>query len=483
MRDSFRDECGVFGILGDPEAARITYLGLYALQHRGQESSGIVASDGAVLRLEVEMGLVADVFTGERLSRLPGHMAIGHNRYSTAGGSDLSNAQPLVVAYSRGGLAVAHNGNLVNAAALRRELEEEGAIFRSTMDTEVIVHLIARSRRERLEDRVAEALGRVEGAYSLLLMTEDRLIGVRDPRGFRPLLLGRRGDACVLASESCAFDLIEGEVIREVEPGEVVVADASGVTSHHPFAPEAPKPCVFELVYFARPDSRVFGRNVYQVRKALGERLAEEHPVEADRVVPVPDSGVPAAMGFARRSGIPFELGLIRNHYVGRTFIEPRQSIRHFGVKVKLNPVRDVLEGRRVVIVDDSIVRATTAKKIVYMLRQTGAREVHVRVSSPPITDSCFYGIDTPRREELIASSQSVEEIRRFLGADSLGYLSLEGMLEAAGGLPEEGRSPESEAGYCTACFTGCYPVSVPEGAVSAALREVDPDPARVTLR
>ncbi|MBI2880002.1 MAG: amidophosphoribosyltransferase [Candidatus Tectomicrobia bacterium] len=476
MLDHFRDQCGVFGVLGDPEAASITYLGLYALQHRGQESSGIVASDGSVLRLEVGMGLVADVFTAERLGRLPGRLAIGHNRYSTAGSSNLANAQPLVVTYSRGGLAVAHNGNLVNARELRRELEKEGAIFRSTTDTEVIVHLIARSQRERLEDRVTEALSRVEGAYALVLMTEDKLIGVRDPRGFRPLLLGRRGGACVLASESCAFDLIEGEVIREVESGEMVVASASGLASFHPFPPAEPKPCVFELVYFARPDSRVFGQNVYQARKAMGERLAEEHPAEADLVIPVPDSGVPAAMGYARRSGIPFEFGLIRNHYVGRTFIEPRQSIRHFGVKVKLNPVNKLLEGSRLVVVDDSIVRATTMRKIVYMLRQAGAREVHVRISSPPIKDSCFYGIDTPRREELIASSHSVEETRRFLGADTLGYLSLEGMLEAAGDRRSAGRpaSRGEEAGYCTACFTGCYPVPVPERMRSSAIREPD---------
>ncbi|MFQ5915417.1 MAG: amidophosphoribosyltransferase [Nitrospinota bacterium] len=466
MLDRLHEECGVFGILGDPEAARIAYLGLYALQHRGQESTGIVASDGQVLRLEVGMGLVADVFTEERLCRLPGRLAIGHNRYSTTGSSVIANAQPFMVTYSRGGLAVAHNGNLVNAQSLRRQLEEEGAIFRSTMDTEVIVHLIARSKRERLEDRVAESLEHVEGAYSLLLMTEDRLLGVRDPLGFRPLWLGRRGEAHILASESCALDLIEGEAIREVEPGEMVVLDGSGATSLRPFHPVPPTPCVFELVYFARPDSRVFGRNVYRVRKAMGRRLAEEHPAEADLVSPVPDSGVPAAMGYAHRMGIPFELGLIRNHYVGRTFIEPRQSIRHFGVKVKLNPVSDVLDGARVVVVDDSIVRATTAKKIVYMLRQAGAKEVHVRVSSPPITHSCFYGIDTPCREELIASSHSVDEIRCFLGADTLGYLSLEGMLEAVGdAFRETGPAAGArEPGYCTACFTGKYPISVPDG-------------------
>ena len=466
MTDHFRDECGVFGILGDPEAARITYLGLYALQHRGQESTGIAVSDGDELRLEVGMGLVADVFSEECLSRLPGDLAVGHNRYSTTGSSALVNAQPFVVTYSRGALAVAHNGNLVNASELRIELEEDGAIFRSTMDTEAIVHLVARSRRERLEDRVIDALASVRGAYSLLLMTERKLIGVRDPHGLRPLLLGRRGSASVLASESCALDLMEGEVIREVEPGEMVVIDETGLQSYWPFQPVAPAPCVFELVYFARPDSRVFGRNVYQVRKAMGERLAEEHPTEADLVIPVPDSGVPAAMGYAHRAGLPFELGLIRNHYVGRTFIEPAQSIRHFGVKVKLNPVNDLLEGRRVVVVDDSIVRATTAKKIVQMLRQAGAKEVHVRVSSPPITHSCFYGIDTPRSEELIASSHSVDGICRFLTADSLGYLSLEGMLETAGGQisPEsEAGGKEPDSGFCSACFTGDYPVPIPD--------------------
>ncbi len=466
MADHFCDECGVFGILGDPEAARITYLGLYSLQHRGQESTGIVASDGGELRLEVGMGLVADVFTEERLSRLPGDLAVGHNRYSTTGSSALVNAQPLVVTYSRGALAVAHNGNLVNASELRIELEEEGAIFRSTMDTEVIVHLVARSRQERLEDRVIDALSSVRGAYSLLLMTERKLIGVRDPHGLRPLWLGRRSSSFVLASESCALDLVEGEVIRELEPGEMVVIDETGLQSHWPFQPVAPTPCVFELVYFARPDSRVFGRNVYQVRKAMGERLAEEHPAEADLVIPVPDSGVPAAMGYAHRAGLPFELGLIRNHYVGRTFIEPAQSIRHFGVKVKLNPVSYLLEGRRVVVVDDSIVRATTAKKIVQMLRQAGAKEVHVRVSSPPITHSCFYGIDTPRPEELIASSHPVDGICRFLTADSLGYLSLEGMLETAGGQisPESGAGGKNpDSGFCSACFTGDYPIPIPD--------------------
>ena len=458
MAEGLREACGVFGISGDSEAANLTYLGLYALQHRGQESAGIVSSDGQTLRAEVGMGLVAEVFTEERLKYLSGSLAIGHNRYSTSGSSDLANAQPLLARTSRGTFALAHNGTLVNAKEIRNWLESEGAIFRSMMDTEIVVHLIARSRQEAFEDRVVEALGMVEGAYSLLLMTEGALIGVRDPHGFRPLVLGRRQGAYVLASESCALDLIDGELVREIEPGEMVVIDRAGIRTFRPFESSSPAPCIFEFVYFARPDSTVFGRNVYQVRRRLGERLAAESPAEADIVIPIPDSGVPAAMGYAHGAGLPFEMGLIRNHYVGRTFIEPEQAIRHFGVKIKLNAVRASLEGRRVVVVDDSIVRATTSRKIVHMIRQAGATEVHMRISSPPITGPCFYGIDTPRREELIASNHSVAEIEKFLEADSLAYLSLKGMLEAVDGPG----LTKPEGHFCAACFTGDYPVPVP---------------------
>ena len=450
MADELGEKCGVFGIYGHPEAAKLTYLGLYALQHRGQESSGIVSSDGTMLHAEVGMGLVADVFHERRLARLPGEMAIGHNRYSTTGSSLLRNAQPMVISYSGGSLAVAHNGNLVNAAEIRQTLEQEGAIFRSTTDTEVIVHLIARSAEAHFADRVVDALRKVRGAYSLLLMTEKQMIGVRDSFGFRPLVLGRLEEQTyLLASETCALDLIGAEYIREVAPGEMVVIGEQGVEFFRPFPPTRHAFCIFEFIYFARPDSIVFEKNVYPIRKALGKQLAREAPVEADVVIPVPDSGLPAALGYAEEAGIPFEMGLIRNHYVGRTFIEPQQAIRHFGVKVKLNPVKHFLEGKRVVVVDDSIVRGTTGQKIVVMLKQAGAKEVHVRISSPPSIGPCFYGIDTPSKRELIAANQSLEEIRAFLGADSLGYLSLKGLLQA---VSAEGHE------FCTACFTGDYP-------------------------
>ncbi|MBI3015560.1 MAG: amidophosphoribosyltransferase [Candidatus Tectomicrobia bacterium] len=455
MAEKFKDACGVFGIYGHPEAAKITYLGLHALQHRGQESSGIVTSDQERLYVEIGMGLVADVFSGEVLRRLPGDMAIGHNRYSTTGASHIKNAQPFVAEYMRGGLAIAHNGNLVNATSLRAELEENGSIFRSTNDTEVIAHLIAVSHRKPFLDRVVEALTRVRGAYSLLLMTEKELIAARDPYGFRPLCLGALGEAHVVASETCALDLIEASHVRDVEPGEILIINGEGVTSMKPFKPVFPHQCIFEFVYFARPDSTIFGENVYLVRQALGRQLAREAPVDADIVVPVPDSGVPAAMGFSKQSGIPFELGLIRNHYVGRTFIEPQQSIRHFGVKIKLNTVRRLVEGKRVIVIDDSIVRGTTSRKIVSMIRGAGAREVHMRISSPPTTHPCYYGIDTPTRRELIAASRSCEEIRRYLEVDSLQYLSLDGLISAV----EEA----THGRYCSACFTGRYPVTFPE--------------------
>jgi len=451
--DKFHDECGIFGVFDHPEAANLTYLGLYALQHRGQESAGIAATDGTGLHVEKAMGWVSDVFGPERLRRLPGRSAIGHVRYSTAGSSTLRNAQPISATFSRGPIALAHNGNLVNAEVLRRELEAAGAIFQSTSDSEVILHLLARVERQALERILPQALAQVTGAYSLVMLTPDTLIGCRDPHGFRPLLIGRLGEAWLLASETCALDLLEADFVRDVEPGEIVLIDRNGLRSMTPFPAKKQLQCVFEYVYFARPDSTLWGQNVYQARKALGHRLAEEHPADADVVVPVPDSGLGAALGFAERSGIPFELGLIRNHYVGRTFIEPRQSIRSFGVKIKLNPVASVLDGQRVVLIDDSIVRGTTSRKIVHMVRDAGAREVHMRISSPPTTGPCYYGIDTPLKSELIASRHSVEQIREHVGATSLAYLSQEGLLRAVGDA--EGRR------HCTACFSGRYPVAV----------------------
>ncbi|MCL5966733.1 MAG: amidophosphoribosyltransferase [Deltaproteobacteria bacterium] len=452
MFDKWHEECGIFGVFGHPEAANLTYLGLYALQHRGQESAGIASSDGQVITFHKEMGLVADIFDDRTLSCLPGSAAIGHVRYSTTGSSELKNAQPVVVDLDPGSIAVAHNGNLVNAHVLRKELEEKGSIFQSTMDTEVIVHLIARSRRDRVEERIVEALAQVRGAYSLLILLCDRLIAVRDPHGIRPLVLGKiKGGGYVACSETCALDLIEGELIREVEPGEMVVVDARGVRSTKPFFAVPSRFCAFEFVYFSRPDSTIGGASVYQVRKALGRRLARECPADADIVIPVPDSGVPAALGYSEESGIPFEMGLIRNHYVGRTFIEPQQSIRHFGVKIKLNPVRDVVGGKRVVVVDDSIVRGTTGRKIIKMVRDAGAREVHVRISSPPTRFPCFYGIDTPLRRDLIAATHTLEEINTYLTSDSVGYLSREGLHAC---MPRG-----VEVGFCDACWSGEYPI------------------------
>ncbi len=454
--DHFHDQCGVFGIFGHGEAANIAYLGLHALQHRGQESAGIVTSDGEQLFAHRAMGLVHNVFHEKQLAKLPGQLAIGHVRYSTAGESHLKNAQPLAVDTARGSLAVCHNGNLTNAGELRAELEARGSIFQSTSDTEVIVHFAVLSQLPTLEERIVDALKRVEGAYSLLFMTERTLVAVRDPLGIRPLCLGvLRGapDAHVVASEPSAFDLIGAEYVRDVAAGEMIVIDREGVRSLHPFAPAEPKACVFEYVYFARPDSHLAGRSVYEVRKALGRALAQEHPADVDVVVPVPDSGVPAAIGYAAAIGVPFEMGLIRSHYVGRTFIEPQQSIRHFGVRLKLNPVRALLDGKRVVVVDDSIVRGTTSRKIVKMLRDAGAREVHLRVSSPPTKWPCYYGIDTPTRGELIASSHTVDEIARYVTADSLGYLSLKGMLNAIGG------GVEVPGHHCHACFSGQYAI------------------------
>ncbi len=451
--DKFKEECGVFGIFGHPEAANMTYLGLYALQHRGQESAGIAASDRQVVRLSRAMGYVADVFDAETLAGLPGSMAIGHVRYSTAGQSSVANAQPFLIECAHGQMAICHNGNLVNATELRDALVGQGSIFQSSTDTEVILHLYARSRAATVEDAVIDAVSQVQGAFSLAMMTRDRLIAVRDPHGFRPLALGRLGDAYVVCSETCAMDLIGATYVRDIEPGEIVIVSDSGVRSVKPFAPAHVSQCVFEHVYFSRPDSYVFGRSVNEVRTNLGRILAREQFVPADVVVPVPDSGVCAAVGYADESRIPLRMGLIRNHYVGRTFIQPQSSIRHFGVKVKLNPVRSILDGKRVILVDDSIVRGTTSRKIVKMVRAAGATEVHVRISCPPTISPCFYGVDTPSRSELIAATHTLEEITKYLGADSVGYLSIDGLLSAVG------RERDS---YCTSCYTGHYPVSFP---------------------
>jgi amidophosphoribosyltransferase len=451
--DKFKDECGIFGIFGHPEAANMTYLGLYALQHRGQESAGIAASDGQHVRASRAMGYVADAFDGEALSKVPGALAIGHVRYSTAGESKLSNAQPIVIDCAHGQIAICHNGNLVNAGELREELVRQGSIFQSSSDTEVVLHLYARSKAPSVQEAIVESVAQVQGAFSLLMLTKDQLVAVRDPHGFRPLAIGRLGEAYVVCSETCAMDLIGATYERDVEPGEVVLINASGLRSIKPFPPAPLAHCVFEHVYFARPDSYVFGKSVNEVRTNLGRMLAREQRIDADVVVPVPDSGVCAAMGYADEAGIPLRMGLIRNHYVGRTFIQPQSSIRHFGVKVKLNPVRSILEGKRVVLVDDSIVRGTTSRKIVRMVRAAGASEVHVRISCPPTISPCFYGIDTPCRSELIAATHTIEEIRSFLEADSLAYLSHEGLMTAVG---------DGRAGYCTSCYTGQYPVEFP---------------------
>ena len=454
MLDKLHEECGVVGVYGHPEAANLVYLGLYALQHRGQESAGIVASTHSKMRLEVGMGLVADVFDPIRILKLPGPLAIGHNRYSTAGKSELVNAQPCMINYSAGSLALAHNGNLVNAQTIRKDLGGKGAIFQSTNDSEVIVHLMAQSKAETFLDRAAEALKQVSGAYSLVLMTKTELLAARDPHGFRPLCLGKLDGSYIVASETCVMDLIEAEFIREIEPGELILINDQGIQSFFPFNKAETKHCVFEHIYFARPDSFIFGEHVYTARKNMGRAMAQESPADVDLIVPVPDSGVVSAMGFAEESGIPFEMGLIRNHYVGRTFIEPQSQIRHFGVKLKLNAVKKIIAGKRVAIIDDSIVRGTTARKIVKMLRDAGAKEIHLRISAPPILHSCFYGIDTPTKEELIAHTHNLEETRQYLAADSLAYLSLEKMMEVL----ENGKKK-----FCSACFDGNYPVPIPD--------------------
>jgi amidophosphoribosyltransferase len=449
--DKLKEECGIFGIVSHPEAARIAYLGIYALQHRGQESAGIASSDRRKIHLEKGMGYVADLFNEARLERLHGDLALGHVRYSTAGASSALNAQPILIDCWRGSIALAHNGNLTNAAGLRHELERDGAIFHSTSDSEVILHLISRSRRRTLQEAFVEALRMIQGAFSLALLTPEYILAARDPHGFRPLCIGRVNGSYVIASETCAFDLINAEYIRDVEPGEVLRIEENSLDSQHPLTKEKPSFCVFEHIYFSRPDSLVFGRTVNSSRREMGKSLAREHPADADVVVPVPDSGVSAAIGYSQESGIPLEFGLIRNHYVGRTFIEPKQSIRNFGVKVKLNPVREILRGKRVVLVDDSIVRGTTSRKIVHIVRAAGAKEIHMRITAPPIIAPCYYGIDIPTRGELIASTKSVEDICAFIGADSLGYLSLDAMLQSVG----------DRAQYCSACFTDRYPTEI----------------------
>jgi amidophosphoribosyltransferase len=448
-RDHFRDECGVFAIVGNPEAANLAYLGLHGLQHRGQESAGIVTSDGNKLHAYRRLGLVNDVFTPDVLAKLPGDRAIGHVRYSTTGGTHLSNAQPFVVHFRKQSLAVAHNGNLTNAILLREEMERLGAIFQSTGDTEVLVHLIARSGSTDIVEAICQALYRAHGSYSILFMTEKTLVVARDPYAIRPLCLGQMGDAFAVSSESVAFDLIGYNFLRDIDPGEVIVFEKDGgMRSFNPFPSRPRHLCLFEYVYFARPDSLLDGVSVYHARKEMGRCLAREAPVEADMVVPVPDSGTPAALGYSEESHIPFELGLTRSHYVGRTFIEPKQSIRNFGVLLKLNPSRALLNRKRVILVDDSLVRGTTAKKIVENIRRAGATEVHMRISSPPVRHSCRYGIDTPTDEELIANSNDVQQIAEYIGVDSLAYLSLKGLERAAG----------ADA-YCNACFSGDYPI------------------------
>lgn len=450
-----KEECGVFGVFNHPDAAKLTYLGLYALQHRGQESAGIVSIAKNRFKMHKNMGLVSEVFTPQDVQELSGEIAIGHVRYSTTGSSSLKNAQPFLADTSKGKMAIAHNGNLVNARELHEELKAAGSIFQTSMDSEVIIHLLSSSRFANLLDAFMAVLGRLRGAYSLLILNRDSLIAARDPFGFRPLCLGKLDGAYVVSSETCALDLIQAEYVRDIEPGEILIINKEGLKSIRPFPLNRHAFCIFELIYFARPDSRIFGQNVHLVRKEFGKQLAREYPVSADLVMAVPDSGNSAALGYAEESGIPFEFGMTRNHYIGRTFIEPSQAIRDLEVKIKLNPIKDVLAGKRIVVVDDSIVRGTTSRQRVHALREAGAREVHMRISSPPITGSCYFGIDTPKREKLIASYKKIEEIRKYIGADSLGYLSLDGLLKAAG-LPAEE--------FCTACFSGDYPIKVKNG-------------------
>jgi len=473
FEDKLHEECGVFGIYGHPEAARLTYLGVYALQHRGQESCGIVVSNGARLHSERDMGHVSEVFDQSRLDRLPGTSAIGHVRYSTAGEVSIRECQPFLVACQHGQIAICHNGNLPFAREERKRLERDGAIFSSTSDTEVVLHGVARSQTANAIEAIPEVLRNTEGAFSMLFLTPTELIAIRDPRGFRPLALGRLNDAWVIASETCAFDLIDAKYVRDVEPGEMIVISEDGLRSTHPLPSQQHSMCIFEHVYFSRPDSIIFGQSVNRSRHRMGKRLAIEQPADADIVVPVPDSGVPAAIGYSAESGLPFRFGLVRNHYVGRTFIEPKQSIRSFGVRIKLNPVRHLIENKRIVLIDDSIVRGTTAKKIVRMVREAGARKIHVRISCPPTVGPCYYGVDTPNKSELIAANMSVEEIRDFIEADSLGYLSLDGMLAATGLNPDEA---------CVACWNERYPTRITNEAETMHARDQAAAPARVAV-
>jgi len=451
INDKPKEECAVVGVYGHPKAAYFTYLGLYALQHRGQESSGIVSNEQGKFYKHVDIGLVADVFSDiHNLEKLKGEFAIGHNRYSTTGSTQPINAQPLVVSSKHGPMAISHNGNFVNSQELREQLENEGAIFQTTTDTEIVLHLVARSKKQTMVEKVRDSLKQIRGAYSLVILTRNELIAIKDPRGFRPLCIGKKESAYILASESCALDIMDAELIREVEPGEIVVVDQNGVKSYWLDEKNERRSCIFEFIYFSRPDSRIFGEKVDKARRKLGKTLALENPVAADRIISVPDSSNTAALGYAQESGIKFEIGLIRNHYIGRTFIHPVPSMRDFNVRIKFNPVQGVLKNKRVIIVEDSIVRGTTLKLLTKMVRNAGASEIHVRVSSPPIRFPCYYGMDFPTKEELIASNMSVEEIRKFIDVDSLSYLSMEGLLNSV---------PHERGGYCTACFSGDYPI------------------------
>ncbi len=455
-----KEECGIFGIYNQPDASAYAALGLHALQHRGQESAGIVTYDGEVFHSHRAQGLVGDNFSSEEvIANLPGHVAIGHVRYSTTGETTLRNIQPLFAEYEFGGMAIAHNGNLTNANEIRERLIKRGCIFQSSTDTEIIIHLVSTSMQYDLIDRLTDALKEVKGAYSLIAMTNKRIIGVRDPHGVRPLSIGRLGDSYIIASETTAFDINGAEFVRDIEPGEIVWIDRKGIHSRKPFAPVSPKFCIFEYVYFSRPDSILSGKTVAEVRKRIGMELAKESPVEADVVIPVPDSGVPGAIGYSRESNIPFDMAIIRNHYVGRTFIQPTEEIRHLGVRLKHLTCKESVEGKRVVLVDDSIVRGTTSTKIVQMIRQAGATEVHIRVASPPVTDPCFYGIDTPVKEELMASHNSIEKMRELIGVDSLEYLSIDGLYRAVDEAKRNNEIPQ----YCDACFTGEYPIETPD--------------------
>jgi amidophosphoribosyltransferase len=452
-----KEYCGVFGICDHDLALDLTYLGLYSLQHRGEESCGLAVFDGKRIRQMTGMGLVPEVLNKKKLKELKGRMAIGHVRYSTTGSSIIRNAQPFVISHQKFSVSIAHNGNLTNAVKLRRELEKAGSIFQTTMDSEIVLHLLVRSKKKTIEDRLIDALKKCEGAFTMLFLTEDKVIGVRDPNGFRPLCLGRKDGSYVLASETCSLDLIDAELIREIEPGEMVIFSKSGMDSIKPFPEKKISPCIFEFIYFARPDSRIFGQSVYEVRKRLGMKLAEESPAKADMVMSIPDSGNYAALGYSEKSGIPFEFGMIRNHYVGRTFIQPTQEMRTHGVKIKLNPIKDVLKGKKIIVVEDSIVRGTTTSSRIKAIRETGVKEIHMRISCPPIMYPCFYGIDFPSRKELIANELSVEKIADFIGVDSLKYLSHEGMLEA---VRCNGKD------FCTACFSGDYPTKISKTAV-----------------